>query len=58
MIHHLPADVGYILHEQARLYHGAGAGLLSIKSFYNGEAHYAIGSRRFVVDDFVLFCSE
>jgi AraC-like DNA-binding protein len=51
MIHHLPAQIGYILHEQARLYHGAGAGLLSIKSFYNGAAHYAIGSRRFVVND-------
>jgi len=55
MIHHLPAHVGYILHEQARSYHGAGAGLLSIKSFYNGEAHYAIGSRRFVVNDASYF---
>jgi AraC-like DNA-binding protein len=28
---------------------------LSIKSFYNGAAHYAIGSRRFVVDDASYF---
>jgi AraC-like DNA-binding protein len=55
MIHHLPDHIGYILHEQARLYHGAGAGLLSIKSFYNGSAHYAIGSRRFVVNDASYF---
>jgi AraC-like DNA-binding protein len=55
MIHHLPANVGYILHEQAQSYHGAGVGLLSIKSFYNGEAHYAIGSRRFVVGDSSYF---
>jgi AraC-like DNA-binding protein len=50
MIHHLPAHIGYILHEHAQAYAGAGAGLLSIKSFYNGEARYAVESRRFVVD--------
>jgi AraC-like DNA-binding protein len=55
VIHHLPAQVGYILHEQAQIYHGAGTGLLSIKSFYNGNAHYGIGSRRFVVDDSAYF---
>jgi AraC-like DNA-binding protein len=55
MIHHLPAHVGYILHEQAQSYHGAGAGLLSIKSFYNGTAHYAIEPRRFDVDDSSYF---
>jgi AraC family transcriptional regulator len=51
MIHFLPTHIGYILHEQAQSYAGAGAGLLSIKSFYNGEARYAVESRRFVVDD-------
>jgi len=55
MIHHLPAHVGYILHEQAQSYYGAGVGLLSIKSFYNGEAHYAVESRRFVVKDSSYF---
>jgi AraC-like DNA-binding protein len=55
MIHHLPANVGYILHEQAQSFAGAGAGLLSIKSFYNGEARYAVESRRFVVDDSSYF---
>jgi AraC-like DNA-binding protein len=51
MIHFLPAHIGYILHEQAQSYAAAGTGLLSIKSFYNGEARYAVESRRFVVDD-------
>jgi AraC family transcriptional regulator len=55
VIHHLPAHVGYLLHERARVYHGAGTGFLSIKSFYNGTAHYAIGPRRFVVDDSSYF---
>jgi len=55
VIHQLPADVGYMLHERAHVYHGAGTGFLSIKSFYNGNAHYAIGPRRFVVDDSSYF---
>jgi AraC family transcriptional regulator len=55
MSYELPAHIGYILHEQAQSYHGAGVGLLSIKSFYNGEAHYTIGSRRFVVNDASYF---
>lgn len=50
MIYQLP-QIGYLLHEQARAFEGGGAGWLSIKSFYRGNAHYAIGSRRFVVDD-------
>src|SRR5215211_4081901 len=55
MIHHLPAHIGYILHEHAQSYAGAGTGLLSIKSFYNGAARYAVESRRFVVDDASYF---
>jgi AraC family transcriptional regulator len=51
MIYQLPGQIGYLLHEQARAFHGSGAGWLSIKSFYCGNAEYAIGSRRFVVDD-------
>jgi AraC family transcriptional regulator len=44
-----------MLHERAQVYHGAGTGFLSIKSFYNGNAHYALGPRRFVVDDSSYF---
>jgi AraC family transcriptional regulator len=55
VIHYLPAHVGYMLHEQAHRYHGAGTGFLSIKSFYNGKAHYAIGPRHLVVDDSSYF---
>jgi AraC-like DNA-binding protein len=55
MIHDLSARVGYILHEQARVYYGSGTGFLSIKSFYNGKAEYAIGSRRFAVSDSSYF---
>jgi AraC-like DNA-binding protein len=51
VIYQLSAQTGYLLHEQAHAFHGAGAGWLSIKSFYRGNAQYAIGSRRFVVDD-------
>jgi AraC-like DNA-binding protein len=55
VIHHLPAHVGYMLHERAQVYHGAGTGFLSIKSFYSGNAHYTLGPRRFVVDDSSYF---
>ncbi|HEU5098032.1 MAG TPA: hypothetical protein VFU22_03235 [Roseiflexaceae bacterium] len=51
MIYQLPAQTGYLLHEHAQAFHGAGAGYLSIKSFYRGNAQYAIGSRRLLVDD-------
>jgi AraC family transcriptional regulator len=51
MIHQLPSQIGYLLHEQAQSFYGAGAGYLSIKSFYRGHAQYAIGSRRYLVDD-------
>jgi AraC family transcriptional regulator len=50
MIHHLP-DTGYILHEQAERYYGAGAGWLSIKVFAGGQAHYTVGQTRYLVDD-------
>jgi AraC-like DNA-binding protein len=55
MIYHLPAQAGYILHEQAHVYHGSGTGFLSIKSFYNGKADYTIGPRRFAVSDSSYF---
>ena len=55
MIHYLPAHLGYMLHERAQVYHGAGTGFLSIKSFYHGNAQYAIGPKRFAVDDSSYF---
>ena len=55
MVHHLPAHIGSMLHEQAQVYHGAGTGWLSIKSFHNGNAQYAIRERRFVVGDSSYF---
>jgi AraC-like DNA-binding protein len=51
MIYHAPGQVGYVLHDQAQTYYGAGKGWLSIKSFYNGNAQYAIGSKRFAADE-------
>jgi AraC-like DNA-binding protein len=50
MIYYLPNHDGYILHEYAQQYYGAGAGYLSIKSFRHGAAHYTLGQRRYVVD--------
>lgn len=40
MIIQLSEETGYILHEKANQYHGEGTGFLSIKSFFNGQAHY------------------
>jgi AraC family transcriptional regulator len=40
MIIQASADTGYILHEKADQYYGAGVGFLSIKSFFNGQAYY------------------
>jgi AraC-like DNA-binding protein len=45
------APRSYILHEQAAQFHGAGAGYLSIKSFRGGQARYAVGRARYVVDE-------
>jgi AraC-like DNA-binding protein len=39
----------YILHERAAEFYGAGAGYLSIKSFFGGQASYAVGQRRHAV---------
>jgi hypothetical protein len=41
MITQLSEQVGYILHEKADQYYGEGVGFLSVKSFFNGQAHYA-----------------
>jgi AraC family transcriptional regulator len=40
MIIQASEDTGYILHEKADQYYGEGVGFLSIKSFFNGQAHY------------------
>lgn len=44
-------QVGYILHERAQTYEGAGAGWLSIKSFSGGRATYTLGQLRYAPDD-------
>jgi AraC family transcriptional regulator len=40
MIIQLSEEMGYILHEKTNQYYGEGVGFLSIKSFFNGQAHY------------------
>ena len=40
MIIPVSEKAGYILHEQANQYYAEGVGFLSIKSFFNGQAHY------------------
>lgn len=54
MIVTLPPTAGgsasYVLHERAQRFHGAGAGALSIKSFYGGRALYTVGRARFALD--------
>jgi hypothetical protein len=41
MITQVSNQIGYILHEKADLYYGEGVGFLSVKSFFNGQVHYA-----------------
>lgn len=45
------APTSYILHERASEYFGAGAGYLSIKSFFGGVARYSVGRARYAVGD-------
>lgn len=45
------APASYILHERASEYFGAGAGFLSIKSFFGGVARYSVGRARYAVGD-------
>ncbi len=47
----LPATVGYILHERAEEFYGEGSGYLSIKSFFNGQAHYTSGTAHHLIGD-------
>jgi AraC-like DNA-binding protein len=41
----------WILHARAKEYHWEGSGLLSIKTFFGGRAHYRVGSAHHAVDD-------
>jgi AraC family transcriptional regulator len=54
MIITLPTDANrtsYILHERGDQFYAEGAGGLSIKSFFGGQATYSVGRGRYVVDD-------
>ncbi len=51
MIIQVSEQTGYILHERASHYYGAGTGLLSIKTFYNGRAHYTSEGGHHAADD-------
>lgn len=44
-------ETGYILHEKANQYYGAGTGWLSIKTFLNGQAHYTSEGGHHVAND-------
>src|SRR5258705_3390378 len=45
-----PAEC-WILHARAKEYHWEGSGLLSIKTFFGGRAHYRVGPAHHAVDD-------
>ncbi len=45
------AAQSFVLHTQAHRHDWSGEGLLSIKTFWGGQAHYASGGGLFVVDD-------
>jgi AraC-like DNA-binding protein len=51
MILQASAETGYILHEKENQYYGEGTGLLSIKSFFNGQAHYTSEGGHHAVND-------
>lgn len=51
MIHYSPGHASYILHESAKQYFGEGEGLLSIKSFYGGQALYNVGRGQYRLDE-------
>jgi AraC-like DNA-binding protein len=51
MIIQLAEEMGYILHEKANQYYGEGVGFLSIKSFFNGQAHYTSEGRHYAAND-------
>lgn len=51
MIIGLSEKTGYILHETADRYYGEGVGFLSVKSFFNGQAHYMSEGGHHVAND-------
>jgi AraC-like DNA-binding protein len=51
MITQVSEQIGYILHEKADRYYGEGVGFLSVKSFFNGQAHYTSEGRHHPVND-------
>lgn len=44
-------DASYIMSERSREHYYAGAGPLSIKSFYRGRALYDVGTGKYAIDD-------
>ena len=55
MILQISKETGYILHEKENQYYGEGIGFLSIKSFFNGQAHYTSEGRHHAVSDRAYF---
>jgi AraC-like DNA-binding protein len=51
MPHYLSSHAGYVLHERAEQYYGEGAGFLSIKSFFHGQALYSVGRGQYAAND-------
>jgi hypothetical protein len=47
----LRAGRSFVLHARARRHHWQGVGLLSIKAFFGGRAHYDLGRGHCAVDD-------
>jgi len=45
------APASFILHERGKQHHWQGAGALSIKSFYHGQAFYNVGTGCHAVND-------
>src|SRR5579884_3888023 len=44
------ASANSVLHERSRHHFWQGAGALSVKAFFAGQARYSVGAARFVVD--------
>jgi AraC-like DNA-binding protein len=51
MPHYLSSDAGYVLHEHAAQFYAQGAGFLSIKSFFHGQASYSVGRGHYAAND-------
>lgn len=51
MIIQVSQETGYILCEEASRFYGEGTGFLSLKSFFNGQAHYTSEGGHHVAGD-------